>query len=115
MLNLRIRKKTYPKSSGLMTVCCTAPMGVMRVGDELLLRCTKCGEHIGNVVSREIALIDSRYKQHMEQALADMKIELVPLEEHLDELYPVYCEQVLKFAEQAARTTLSAFFRGETP
>lgn len=92
-----------------ITGCCNARMDVVKSENELHLRCHKCGEYIGNVVAREIALIDSHYEEFMKRALADKQLELIPLDEHLEELYPTYCTYVLKFAEQAARTTLRDF------
>jgi len=117
MRTLRIIKKKSEEVDGgnQLTGCCQATTVLTKAGNELLLRCSKCGEYIGNVVDREIALVATHYEEFIKAALRDQQVELIPLEEHLEEIYPTYCRTVLKFAEQAARTALSAFFRGKTP
>jgi len=98
-----------------VTACCNADIDLIKVGHELLVRCRKCHIYIGNVIPREIALVEAHYGQLMKKALDDRKMSLVNPAEDLERMYPVYCNHVLKFAEQAARTTLRDFLSMPQP
>jgi len=107
---LKSRRKKKPETTREVTTCCETDTYIQKCGAELLLRCTKCDEYIGHVVSRPIALVDIRYSQLIAQACSDRGIEF-PSEEEFNSMYETYCDNVLEFAKQAARHTVTLFIR----
>lgn len=109
MLSLVPKATTTLTGSTKKTNCCDADVEIVAANNELLVRCEKCYKYIGNIVDREIALVESRYGSFIQKALDDKKMSLAKPEESLKGMYGVYRNYVLKFAEQAARTTLRDF------
>lgn len=109
MLRKKKNKKVTRSAPYALSVCCEATIGVFKVGEEVFVRCTKCGEYIGHVTGRRVGILESKYESFIAQACRDRRITHLPGEGELTEMYPIYCDYLQKFAKQAARQTVGDY------
>lgn len=96
-----------------LTVCCNARVEMRKTGKELFIACEECNQIIGHIVIRELALLYTHFEDYLAKAANQRKIEARFLQGEVDEMFEIYMEKLLKFAEQAARCALREYVPAE--
>jgi hypothetical protein len=106
MITEKLVRKESLTGDGQITICCGASVGLVKVNRELFVRCSNCHEYIGNVVCREIGILESRFEENILEACSEQGILVLTGDDKIADLFPLYCDYLEKFARQAARSTV---------